>query len=39
MTDPARLDPDDRRRFDAILTSSPELTCLVGHVHAFAVIM
>ncbi|MFI5719037.1 ISL3 family transposase [Nocardia sp. NPDC051750] len=39
MTDPARLDPDDQQRLDAILTTSPELTALVVHVRAFATMM
>ncbi|MEV4130104.1 transposase [Nocardia sp. NPDC049707] len=39
MTDPARLDPDDRQRLDAILATSVELTALVGHVRAFATMM
>ena len=32
MTDPARLEPNDRCSLGAILAASPELDCLVGHV-------
>lgn len=39
MSEPARLDPDDQQRLDAILTMSAELTALVGHVRAFATMM
>ncbi|MGW0252080.1 ISL3 family transposase [Nocardia goodfellowii] len=39
MTDPARIDPDDQHSLDSILTTSPELDSLVGHVRAFATIM
>ncbi|MGW4772619.1 transposase [Nocardia sp. NPDC004278] len=39
MSDPARLDSNDRQRLDAILTASPELTDLVGHVRTFATMM
>lgn len=39
MSDPARVDSDDQQRLDAILAVSAELTALVGHVRAFAVMM
>ncbi|WP_406281225.1 transposase [Nocardia sp. NBC_00881] len=39
MTDPATMDPDDRRRLDAILDASPELESLANHVRGFAVMM
>lgn len=39
MSDPARLDPYNQQRPDAILTASRELTDLVGHVRAFATMM
>ncbi|MFE3281271.1 transposase [Nocardia sp. NPDC059239] len=39
MSDPASLDPDDQQRLDAILTASPELTGLAGHIRAFATMM
>ncbi|WP_249645676.1 ISL3 family transposase [Nocardia sputi] len=39
MSDPTSLDPDDRQRLDAILTASPELTGLAGHIRAFATMM
>ncbi|WP_330182278.1 ISL3 family transposase [Nocardia sp. NBC_01503] len=39
MSDPANLDSDDQHRLDAILTASPELTCLAGHIRAFATMM
>ncbi|MFC9434756.1 ISL3 family transposase [Nocardia sp. NPDC057030] len=39
MTHPANIDPDDQRRLDAILQTSPELKSLAGHVRAFATIM
>ncbi|MGW4772628.1 ISL3 family transposase [Nocardia sp. NPDC004278] len=39
MSDPARLDPQDRQQLHAILATSPELTRLVGHVRDFAAIM
>ncbi|WUI65721.1 ISL3 family transposase [Nocardia sp. NBC_00403] len=39
MSDPAGLDSDDQQRLDAILSVSPELTALVGHVRAFATMM
>ncbi|WP_460699107.1 transposase [Nocardia thraciensis] len=39
MSDPAGLDPDDRRQLDAILAAGPELACLAGHVRAFGTMM
>ncbi|MFI9415229.1 transposase [Nocardia gamkensis] len=39
MSDPARVDPDDQQRLDAILATSAELTALVSHVRAFATMM
>ncbi len=39
MTDPAALDPADTQRLDAILTFSPALACLAGHVQSFATIL
>ncbi|MGW4720933.1 ISL3 family transposase [Nocardia sp. NPDC004260] len=39
MSDPAHLDPDNRRRLDAILAGSAELTVLADHVRAFATLM
>ncbi len=39
MSDPARLDPADRQRLDAILAASTELTALSGHVRGFAEMM
>lgn len=39
MSDPTSLDPDDQRRLEAILTSSPELACMAGHIRAFATMM
>ncbi|MFF5036429.1 ISL3 family transposase [Nocardia salmonicida] len=39
MTDPARIDPGDQRRLDLILTASPGLAALAGHVRSFAAIM
>lgn len=39
MTDPANLEPDDRRRLEAIMAASPELAGLAGHVRAFATLM
>jgi hypothetical protein len=39
MTRPGDLDPADQASLDAILTSSPELAALAGHVRAFAAIM
>ncbi|MBF6223423.1 ISL3 family transposase [Nocardia abscessus] len=39
MSDPARIDPDDQRRLDAILATSTTLTALVGHVRDFATMM
>jgi transposase len=39
MTDPARLDPEDRRQLDAILATGPELARLAGLVRDFAMLM
>lgn len=39
MSDPARVDPGDQQRLDAILATSTELTALAGHVRAFAEMM
>ncbi|MFD6394548.1 transposase [Nocardia sp. NPDC060259] len=39
MTNPVNLDSDDQTRLGAILSVSPELASLVGHVREFAVIM
>ncbi|GAB2510460.1 hypothetical protein GCM10027167_10620 [Nocardia heshunensis] len=39
MTDPARLDEQDRQQRGAILVASPELVRLIGHVREFAAIM
>ncbi|MGH3784570.1 MAG: hypothetical protein ACRDRO_29125, partial [Pseudonocardiaceae bacterium] len=39
MTDPAAIDPTDQQRLDAILTASPPLSTLAGHVRAFATMM
>lgn len=39
MTDPASMDPHDQARLDTILTASPELESLAGHVRTFATMM
>ncbi|MBV7706519.1 ISL3 family transposase [Nocardia nova] len=39
MTDPVGLAPDQQRQLDAILTASPELATLAGHIRRFADMM
>jgi transposase len=39
MTDPDNIDSDNQAHLDAILSASPELASLVGHVREFAAIM
>lgn len=39
MSNPENMTGDDRRRLDEILTRSPELVALAGHVRSFATMM
>jgi transposase len=39
MSNPNNITDDDQRRLDEILTRSPELVALTGHVRSFATMM